>query len=94
MPSRERAFTANLRMDLGLLPNWTWDDYRQECAGLLSGKRFEAMAADGRNLVVYDRRRMERETALSLWKKMGGSKLMLCENTREYGFRRYAACSL
>lgn len=51
-------------MDLGYLPSWTSDDYRQKRAGLMEVKRFEAMAANSKNLVIYDRSRFKRNTGL------------------------------
>lgn len=56
-------------MIFGLLPNWTLDNYRFESADMTDVERFESIAIDGRNLVVYDRSRFERDTVMGGWKR-------------------------
>lgn len=51
-------------MDLDPMPQWTLGEYCCECAGLTDVKRFNLMAVDGRNRVMYDTNRFERDTAL------------------------------
>lgn len=63
MPIRERASTGSTQMDLSPAPNWTLDEYRRKCAALVDMNYFDAIAVGGKNLVVYDRSRFERETA-------------------------------
>lgn len=50
-------------MDLGPLLNWTLEDYRRVCAALMDVNHFEAIAVDGKHLVIYDGNRFERDTA-------------------------------
>lgn len=57
-----------LKTDLGPVPSWTLDWYWRECAGLTNVKRYIALAIDGSNLVMYDRNRFERDTALAACK--------------------------
>lgn len=56
-------------MNLGPLQNWTSDENRRECAAVMIVKRFVALAVVGRNLVVYDRNRLERDTVSGAWKQ-------------------------
>lgn len=51
-------------MDLGPLPGWKLDECRRKLAGLLDLKSFDTMNVNSRNLVVYDRRHFEPDTAL------------------------------
>lgn len=51
-------------MNLGLLPNWTLNKFRCECAGMTDVKCFDALAVDDRSLEKYDRNCFERGTAL------------------------------
>lgn len=67
--ARERASTRGARMDLGLLSNWTMDDYRRECADFMDVKRFSALAVVGKSLEIYDRSSFERNTALGACKR-------------------------
>lgn len=62
----EEAFTGSTPLDFGSVPNWTFDQYRSECAGLMVVKHFDAMAVDGKNLVMYDCSCFERDTPLSV----------------------------
>lgn len=56
-------------MDLTPLPNYTFDQYCRECAGIIDVKNSDAMTADNKNLVVYDLSRFKRDTALRAWKR-------------------------
>lgn len=53
-------------MHFGLVLQWTLEEYRRECAGLMHMKRFDAMAVDDKKLVIYDCNCLERDTALGL----------------------------
>lgn len=65
----EGANTGSTQMDPGPLLNWTLDEYCRERTGLMNVLHFDAMAVDGRNVVVYDRNRFKRDPALSAWKQ-------------------------
>lgn len=65
-------------MDLGTLPNWTLDVDCRERVGLMDVNRFEAMAVDGKNLVMYDRCRFECDTALGAWRNRWAVLSQLC----------------
>lgn len=67
--AREEATTRNTRMDLRPLPNWTLNYHCRKCAGMMDMKRFDAMALECRNLVIYDRNRFESDTALGACKR-------------------------
>lgn len=73
-------------MALGTLPGWTLDDCRRECAGLKDVKRFEAMVDGGKNLLIYNRIRFERDTASGAWKMrwvlLGGWRVGILMDTR------------
>lgn len=56
-------------MDLRLFSNCSLDEYCYECAGLKNVKRFDGTAVDGKNHVICDCNRLERDTALGAWKK-------------------------
>lgn len=45
------------------------DENRRKCALLMNLKRFDTMAVDADNLVVYNRFRFERDTPLAAWKR-------------------------
>lgn len=66
---RGEAGTGDIRKDLGLLPNWTLHKYCCECAGMIDVGRFDFLAVDSRNLVIYDRNCFERDTDLGAWKR-------------------------
>lgn len=68
-PTREGASIRDTPMNLGVVLQWTLGKYRRGCAGLVIVKRFDATAAIGKNLVVYDRHRFERDMALGAWKR-------------------------
>lgn len=61
---REKVSTESTQMDLSLLPNCTSDVCCLECPGLGDVKCFEAITVDGKNLVIYNRSRFKRDTAL------------------------------
>lgn len=69
LTAREGAATESTHMNLGSMPNWTLDEYRQKFTGLMNVKRFGAMAIGGRNLVVHNHSRFERDTASRAWKQ-------------------------
>lgn len=56
-------------MDLSPMPQRNLDECRRECAGTMDVKLFNATVVDGKNLVVYDRGRFERDTAVGAWKR-------------------------
>lgn len=68
MPTREGVSSASTQMVVRPVPMWTSDEYCRKCAGLMDVKRSDAMAIDGRSLVMYGRNRFERDTSLSAWK--------------------------
>lgn len=80
--AREEADTRDTRMDLGLLPNWTLDEYHRVCASMMGMKRFAAMAVAGKNLVIYDSNRFERDTALGMWKRHWAVQSRWCVGIR------------
>lgn len=61
--AREKLSTRSTWTNLGLVLQRTLDGYRPECAELMDLKRFDATAADGKNLVVYNRNRSKHDTA-------------------------------
>lgn len=56
-------------MDLSPLPNLTLKKYCCKCVDRMDFIRFDAMAVDGRNFVLYDQNRFVRDTALDAWKR-------------------------
>lgn len=62
--ARNEASPGSTQADPASLQDWTLDEYRGYCAGLVDVKRFDAMADNGKNLAVYDRNRFGRDTAL------------------------------
>lgn len=56
-------------MNFVLLPNWMLDEVRGKCEGMMNVKHFDTLAVDGSNLVVHDRNRFQRDTALAAWKR-------------------------
>lgn len=54
-------------MDLCPLPNCTRHEYHRECAALMDVKHFDAMTVDGKDRVIHDRNRFERDTGLGAW---------------------------
>lgn len=66
----KEARTRDIQMDLGLLPKWTLDEYRRECAHMMEVNRFDAMAAENRNHVIHERNRFDRDTPLGVWKHL------------------------
>lgn len=64
----ENDSAGNTQMDLRHLPICVLEDYHRKCAGLVDVKRFNAMSDNGKNLVMFDQNRFERDTALGGWK--------------------------
>lgn len=50
--------------NVGLPPRRTLLEYCRECEEMINVGRFSAMAVDGKNLVMYDRNNLQRDTAL------------------------------
>lgn len=67
--AREEMSAEDAQMDLGFLSNWTLDEYRCECAGMMDATRFVSMTIDGRNQVVYNQNFFELDAALRARKR-------------------------
>lgn len=66
--ARERAHVGNIRIELGLVRQWTLEECCRESAGLMDVKRFGAMEEDDMNFAVYDLICFEHHTTLGAWK--------------------------
>lgn len=64
VPAREEHSTGSFQINLGLLLVWTSKKFCRDCAGLTDAEHSEAMAVDGKNLLVYNRNHFERDIAL------------------------------
>lgn len=65
----EEVAMGDTRLSFGLSPNWMLEEYCCECAGMMDTKRLDAVVVDGRDPVIYDRNRLERDTAIGAWKR-------------------------
>lgn len=82
-------------MDFGPVTNWTLNEYCCESAGLMDVKRFDARAADDKNILIYDPSRSERYTDLGAWKTRWAVLSRWCEGSlvnKRFADMLYAWC--
>lgn len=53
--------------DIGLDPHWTHTEYSRGSGSMMNAGRFSAMTMDGENVVMYDEKKFQRDTALVAW---------------------------
>lgn len=67
--TRAVALTRSTRIELRSMPSCKLNEYYRGSPRLMDVKRLDAMAADGKNLVIYDCSLSKHDTALSAWER-------------------------